>query len=324
MRFLSALLSCMAIATIGGAQAQEASFPNKPVKMVVPFTAGSPTDTVARVYSEKLSQRLGQPVVIDNRPGAGGLVASQAMLGAPHDGYTLLFVSSSHAINPALNDKLSYDTARDFAGIALVATSPSVVLVKPDSGMRTLRDFIALAKSKPGKMNYGSAGIGSAVHFSSINLLEKADIKLEHIPYKGGQEAAVEVMAGRVDVAMPPIVAAIALINSGQLRALAVTSAQRAPLLPDVPTAHEAGLPGYEYGIWFALVSSSKVPAPIIKKLAEEIHHVSQLKEVKEKLASLGLIPLAVYQKDFDAFIKSEIDRHKALAKAAGVKVKSD
>jgi tripartite-type tricarboxylate transporter receptor subunit TctC len=300
--------------------AQEAHYPSKAIRILVPFSAGALTDVIARMYAEKLTQRLGQPVVVENRPGSGGILASQTMLTAPADGYTLQMVSSSHAVNPTLYSKLPYDTLRDIAGVALVASSPSVIITNPSLGVKTLRDLIAMAKQRPGKLNYGSAGVGAATHLVGEYLRSEAQIDIVHIPYKGVQEAVTEVMAGRIELAFPPIALAMNQMRAGKVLGLAVTSAERSPLMPDVPTAQEAGLPGFEYSIWYAFVAPAKVPRPILERLAKEMEQITAMPEVRDKMIAMGLTPKAVVLHDFDNYIQSEVDKLGRLVKVSGAK----
>lgn len=318
VKSIGALLLGLLLA--GATQAEDVRYPQHAVKILVPFSAGALTDIVARLYAERLSPRLGQPVVVENRPGSGGVVASQAVLGAAPDGHTLLFVSSAHAVNPSFYPNLPYDTRRDFSGIALVAMSPSLVIVAPTLGVKTLADLISYAKRNPGALNFGSAGAGSATHLGGEYLRAQAQIDMVHIPYKGVQEAVAEVMAGRIHIAFPPIALALAQVRAGRVQALAVTSAQRTPLLPDVPTAREAGLGGFEYGIWYALVAPSKTPRATLDLLAGNVRQITELPEIRERMFSQGLIPQSLYLKEFDAYIAAEIDKLGRLVKASGAK----
>ncbi len=316
----SALFVVLALFAASTALAQD-RYPSRPVKVLVPFVPGALTDVVARLYAERLSTRLGQPFVVENRPGSGGVVASQAMLAAPADGYTVQVVSSSHAVNPSLYaGKLPYDTLKDIAGVAHVASSPSLVVVRNDLGAKTLGELVALAKRQPGKLNYGSAGVGAATHLVGEYLRAQAGIDIVHIPYKGVNEAVTEVMAGRIDVAYPPIALALQQAKSGKLAALAVTSAERSPLLPEVPTAQEAGLKGFEYAIWYAFVAPAKVPGPILEQLAREVRAAGDAPEIREKMIAQGLIPRFIGTREFDAYIKAEIDKLGDVVRASGAK----
>lgn len=300
--------------------AQDGRYPAKGIRMLVPFSPGALTDVIARMYAEKMSARLGQSVVVENRPGSGGILASQAMLAAPADGYTVQMVSSSHVVNPTLYAKLPYDTQRDIAGVALVASSPSVVVVSPALGVKNLRELVALAKQRPGSLNYGSAGIGAATHLVGEYLRAQAQVDMVHVPYKGVQEAVAEVMAGRIQVAFPPIALAMNQMKAGKVIGLAVTGVERSSLMPEVPTAQESGLAGFEYSIWYALVAPAKVPRAALDILAREVQQVTALPEVRERMVNQGLIPKNLLLAEFDAYIGAEIDKMGRLVKASGAK----
>ncbi len=316
LTWLAALAAALALPL----HAQDDKYPSKPVRILVPFSAGALTDTLARMYAEKLSQRLGQPVVVENRPGSGGIPAMQAMLAAPADGYIFQMVSSAHAVNPTLFSKLPYDTLRDTAGVALVASSPTVAVVNPQQGVGTLPEFIARAKSKTGQMNYGSAGIGSSTHLVAEYLRKEAGIDLVHVPYKGVQEAVTEVMAGRIDVAFPPIALAMMQMKAGRIVGIAQTGPERSALIPDVPTAQEAGLKGFDYSIWYALIAPARTSRPIMERIAKEIRAISALPEVRERMQAQGLVPRVLVLDEFDRYIRAEVDKQGALVKASGAK----
>jgi len=294
------------------------AYPSKPVRIIVPFSAGALTDVIARIYAEKLGAELGQTFVVENKPGVGGVVASQALLNGPADGYALMFVSSSHAVNPSLQAKLPYDTRKDFAGVALIASSPTVVAVRPDLPARTLQDLIALARKEPGKLNFGSAGAGSATHLVGAYLAGEADIEMTHIPYKGVQEAVAEAMAGRIDVAFPPIALALPQLQAGKIRALAVTGPQRSPLLPDVPTVAESGIKGFDYSIWYGAVAKAGTPRPVLEKLAAAIRKIGKMPDVQKQLNNQGLVADDLQLDTFDRYIDKEIDKLGGIVKASG------
>ncbi|VTU25730.1 Argininosuccinate lyase [Variovorax sp. PBL-H6] len=320
--FIAAVAAAGLGASLPGA-AQSATpppwMPAKPVRIIVPFTAGALTDIIARIYADKLAQPLGQSVVVENRPGAGGVSASQMLLSQPADGHTMLFVSSAHAANPALKLKLPYDTEKDFSGLALLASSPSLVVVREDHPAKTLAEFVAAARKKPKEMTYGSAGVGAATHLTGAYFAAEEGIELLHIPYKGVQEAVNEVIAGRLDTAFPPIALAQAFIKSGRLRALAVTSPQRSPSMPEVPTVAELGVPGFDSSIWYALVMSAKTPKPIMESLAAQFVKVTEMPEVAEKLKSQGLIASRLTLGDFDRMISADIKKTAKLVQASGI-----
>ena len=314
------IASLAAAAAVPSAQADDAKYQSHPIKIVVPFSAGALTDTLARVYAEQLTKRLGQPVVVENRPGSGGISAMMTMLNAPADGYTLQMVSSAHTVNPTLFRKLPYDTLKDVSGVALIASSPTVAVVNPKLGVKTLPEFIKLAQSKPGSINYGSAGLGSSTHLVAEYLRKEAGIQMTHVPYKGVQEAVTEVLAGRIDIAFPPVAIALPQVKAGALVAIAQTGSQRSPMLPDVPTVQEAGLKGFDYSIWYALLAPSKTPKPILQRLAKEVKEISAMPEIREKLSLQGVVPQDLYLDDFDRFIRADVQKQGALVKMSGAR----
>ena len=298
--------------------AQE-SWPTKPIKILIPFSPGALTDVIARMYGVELSKKLGVPVVIENIAGAGGVTAGKMLKSMPADGYTLMFVSSGHAVNPGLKKELPFNTLKDFSGVALVASSPALIIVSANSQFKTLGDLIEYAKKNPGKLNYGSAGIGSATHLAGEYFLMETNSKLTHIPYKGVQEAVSEVYAQRIDTAFPPIALALPFINDGRIRALANTGARRSNLLPNVPTVSESGYKDYDYRIWYGFVMRSNSPANITEKLANEIKQISMNPEIVSKFQSQGLEPADLYLDIFDKYIGSEINKFGKIIKAAGI-----
>ena len=314
------LAATLAAAAIPAAHAQDAKYPTHPIKIVVPFSAGALTDTLARVYADQLTKRLGQPVIVENKPGSGGISAMMTMLNAPADGYTLQMVSSAHTVNPTLFTKLPYDTLKDVSGVALIASSPTVAVVNPKLGVKTLPEFIKLAKSRPNAINYGSAGLGSSTHLVAEYLRKEAGIQMTHVPYKGVQEAVTEVLAGRIDIAFPPVAIALPQVKAGGLVAIAQTGSQRSPMLPDVPTVQEAGLKGFDYSIWYALLAPSKTPKPILQRLAKEVKEISATPEIREKLALQGVVPQDLYLDDFDRFIRADVEKQGALVKLSGAR----
>jgi tripartite-type tricarboxylate transporter receptor subunit TctC len=315
------LLLASAGAIVGVASGRAAAQANaQTTRIFVPFSAGALTDIIARIYADKLTPLLGQPVIVENRPGAGGVTATQALATAPADGHTWLFVSSAHATNPALRLKLPYDTEKDFSGLALIASSPSVVVVNASHPAKSLQEFLAIAKRTPGAMSFGSAGIGAATHLAGEYFMAETGAKLLHVPYKGVQEAVSAVVGGQLDTAFPPIALALSLIKSGRLRALAVTSPERVAVMPDTPTMAEQGFAKYDSSIWYALVLSSAVPKPVMEQLAAKVREVSNQPDVIEKLRSQGLIPKQLVLRDFDKFIADEIRLIDRLVKASGYK----
>lgn len=299
--------------------AAEGGFPTKAIRIVVPFSAGALTDLIARIYAAQLSPMLGQPVVVENKPGAGGITASQYVLNAPADGHTLLFVSSAHAANPALRKNLPYRTEKDFAGLALLATSPSLVVVPATHPAKTLEDLIQGGKQRPGSLTYGSAGVGSATHLAGEYFRSEAGLQMVHVPYKGVQEAVTGVAAGQLDLAFPPIALALAMLKAGRVRALAVTSPERIHAMPDLPTVAEKGFPGYDSSIWYALVASAATPKPVMDRLAKDVLRTSAMPEVADKLRSQGLLLEKLTLAQFDAFIERDIRKLAALVRNSGI-----
>ena len=316
---LPTALACALLAAAGAAGAQD-NFPNKPIRMLVPFSAGSTTDFVARMLGQKMTERWGQQVVVDNRPSAGGVIASETLLAAPPDGYTLMLVSIGHAVNASLYSKLPYDTVRDFAGITLVTDTPTVLVVTPSLGLKTVKDLIDLAKSKPGQMNYASAGIGSGAHINAEQFKLATGINVVHVPFKGTPEALTNVIGGSVTFFFSPITGAVTLVKGGKIGALAVSTKERSPVLPDLPSAAEVGVPGFEFNLWTGLVGPGKLPKDVKDKLNKEAVAILGLPEVKERMLTQGATPHPMSPPQFDAFIKSEVERLAKVVKAAGAK----
>jgi tripartite-type tricarboxylate transporter receptor subunit TctC len=300
------------------AQAQEA-FPGKPIHIIVPFTAGSATDIIARVLGERLSAAFGQPVIVENRPGAGGTIGITQLAKAAPDGTTLGVVSTGHVVNDTLYKDLQYDTLGDFAGVAPLASLPSVLMVPPDPGVRRVADLVALAKSRPGELNYATAGIGSASHINSEKFCLAAGISVMHIPLKGTPEILNETMGGRVQMAWAPLVSAIGAIKDGKVVALAVSTPARSPTLPDVPTIAEAGYPDAEFNFWVGLLAPAKTPREIVNRLNAEIGKALKQPEVRSRLANLGAEPMFMTAEQFDAFLAQEHDTLGKVMRKAGV-----
>ncbi len=313
---LPALLAGLLLA--GSAMAQ--GFPTKPVKFIVPFTAGSGTDIIARSVAEAMAKGLGQPIVIENRPGAGGTIAAAAVAKGEADGHTVLVHSSGHALNPAIYPNLPYDTLKDLTGITPLASLPNVMVVSPQRGWKTVADVVAAAKAKPGALNYASAGQGSATHLNAEKFKLQAGIDAVHVPFRGTPEAISDVIGGRNDWFFAPLASALPLIKDGKLQALAVSTPQRAAALPQVPTTVEAGVPGSDYIFWVGLIVPSATPPAAMKRLHEEALKALDNPEVKERLAKLGADPLPMAQDRFNAFIRSEMETAARIAKAANLK----
>jgi tripartite-type tricarboxylate transporter receptor subunit TctC len=317
-RLLFALAALLALVP---ATAWAQAWPTKqPIRVIVPFTAGSATDIIARTVMEQVSTQFGQVIVVENRVGAGGTLGIGAVARAEPDGYTLLVHSTSFAVTATTYSNPGYDARRDFAAVTALASLPNVLVVPPNK-YATLKDLVAAAKANPDKLNYASAGAGSAAHLNAERLLMAAGIKVQHIPFKGGPEALTEIMAGRVDFYFIPLPPARGLIQGGRLGVLAVSGSRRASALPDVPTTIEAGFPDSDYNFWVGLWAPAATPKDIVEKLNAETVKALQHPAVKEKIANVGGDPMSMKPAEFDAFVRQEIDINAALVKAAGVQV---
>lgn len=302
-----------------GALAQK-EFPVRPVRMIVAFTAGSETDFFARVVGQKMSERWGQQVVVDNRPGAGGTVAGAIVANAPSDGHTLFMNSMAHAMVPAIYSRLPYDAERGFAGISQIAGVPNVLAVAPSLGVKSVKDLIALAKQKPGQITFGSAGIGSGMHINGEQFRFAADINVTHVPYKGGPEAVSDTLGGRIHYLFSPMGLGLPLIRDRKLIALAVSTAARSPALPDVPTVAEAALPGFEFDTWYGLFAPGKTPRPLITLISTEAARVMALPDIRERFSVRGAVPKSSTPEVFEAFVRAEALKLGKIVRAAGVK----
>ena len=290
-------------------------WPSKPVRMVVPFAPGGSTDVLARMLGQKLSERWGQPVVIENKAGAGGNVGADLVAKSSGDGYTLLMASGSIAINPSIYKKMPFDTKKDLLPITNVAGGPMMVVVPDRSPAKTLQDLIAMAKDKPGKLNFGSAGVGSQVHLAGENFANAAGISITHVPYKGESAGYNDLIAGQIDLMVGNFAAASALLGQGRLRALAVTSKERAVQLSDIPTVSESGLPGFENTGWFGLLAPAGTPADVIAKVQRDTAAVMAETETKARLFVQGMTPIANTPSEFSATIDSEMVRWATVVK---------
>jgi tripartite-type tricarboxylate transporter receptor subunit TctC len=316
----SALATALGQACVAAAADAATDYPNRPIRVVIGFSAGSTVDVSARVIGQKLTESWKQQVVPDNRPSAGGIIAAQTVARATPDGYTLLSVSASHAVAPAMYSKLPYDTARDFAGITTTVSVPAILIVSPSLGVKTVKDLIALAKAKPGEITFSSGGIGSATHFSAELFQSLAGIKVQHVPYKGIPEAVSEAMQGRVQFMLSPASNAMPFIKQGKLVALGVSPAKRLAVLPNVPTLAESGVPGYDWQTWFGLLAPARTPRPIIAKLNQEVTRILNLAESKERWNALGADPVPIAPEAFDKFVVEQIALFTKLARAANIK----
>ena len=314
MKLLALLLAALA------APALAQTYPTKPVRLIISFTPGSSTDIIGRAVAAKLQEVWSQPVVAENRPGAGGTVGSEFVVRSDPDGYTLLANSSAHAANPGMYKELRYDTMRDFVNLALLGGGPNVLMVGPGTGWKTLKDFVDAAKSAPGKLNFSSAGMGSGTHFNLEKLKLALGIDVQHIPYKGTPEAIGDTIAGRVCCYWAPLNAALPHVNGGKALALAVSSAQRSPLLPNVPSVAEQGYPGFDYTLWVGLWGPAKIPPEVAAKINKDVNAALASPDLRERLTKLGTVPGNLTIPQFTDFVRKEIEETKTILQAAGIK----
>jgi tripartite-type tricarboxylate transporter receptor subunit TctC len=308
---------CTGVA-VAGLPAAHADFPDRPIRIVVPFTPGGSTDILARMIGQKLTEAWSQNVVVENRPGANGVVGAEVTARANPDGHTLLMVAIGHAINPMLQKKLPYDTERDFQPISLTAILPLMVTVHPSLKASTVQDLIALAKSRP--VTYGSGGIGSSQHLAAELINTMAKIRMTHVPYKGGNQGLQDLIGGHLDVMPQTILSAAPHIKAGKLRAIAVTTSKRNAAWPDVPTVSESGLNGYESLAWYGIVGPAKLPQPVLTKLSAETIKATRSSDMQAALVKQGAEPVGNTPREFAAFIRSEMTKYARVIKEAGVK----
>jgi len=311
-------LSLIALFAAGASVAQD--YPSRPVRMVVPFSPGGSTDTLARIVGQKLTERSGQPVIIENRAGAGGHIGAEQVAKSAPDGYTLLLGGVPHAISASLYSKLPYDLARDLAAIAEVASFPSAIVLHPSLPANSVKELIALARARPGQLSFGSAGIGSPNHLSLELFQAMAGVRMVHVPYKGSGQLVGDLLAGQVQLASMGLPVAVPHVQSSKLRAIAVTGAARSPLLPEVPTVSEAGLPGFEVTSWYGVFGPAGLPADIVVKLNSEIGSAVTAPDVKERLAALGAEPSVKAPDQFARYVRQEITKWAKVVKDSGAK----
>jgi tripartite-type tricarboxylate transporter receptor subunit TctC len=316
-----ALLASGAAVAVLPAFAQDA-YPSKPIRMVVPYPPGGASDVTARLIGQKVTEAWGQQVVIDNRPGANGIVALEHVAKQPPDGYTLLLANlGPNAINPAIYAKLPYDPVKDFAPVTLTTLVPQVLVVAPTFEAKTLKDLLDFARSNPGKLNYGNGGNGSSNHLGVELMASLAGVSLTAVPYKGDAQAMTDAMSGQVAMTLPTVVAATPHIRSGKLRPLAVGTKTRVASLPDVPTMQEAGVPGYESFSWGGVMAPAGTPAPVVNRLHAEFVRILRLPDMQEKLAALGATVSAAGPAEFAAFLQAEIRKWDGVAKRANIRL---
>jgi tripartite-type tricarboxylate transporter receptor subunit TctC len=289
--------------------------------MLVPFAPGSQTDILARWIGEKITEKSGHQVVVDNRPSAGGTIASQYVLAANPDGHTLMMVSTGHAGNATLYSKLPYDTIRDFAGVTRVASVPNLLIVSPSLGPKTVKELIAYAKARPGQINFSSAGIGSGTQINGEMFRLAAGFEATHVPFKGAVDSLNDAMTGRVQFTFSPVLVSMGQVKAGKALALAVSTAKRSAMFPEVPTVAEAALPGFDYDQWYGLLAAAKTPRPLVNQANREVVRVLNLPDIKERMLTQGATPTPTTPEEFDAYIRSEVKRFAKILIAAGAKI---
>lgn len=318
-RWFRTAVCAVAMATAASAALAEPAFPTKPVHIFVPYAAGGAVDVLTRTLGEVVSKQWGQSVVVENRPGAGGVIASQAVATSAPDGYTLIMVASGHATNPFLYPKIPYDTFKDFTPVSLLASSPNILLVRADSPFKTVGDLIAAARAKPGSLSFAHAGSGTSTHMAGELLKSLAKIDLNGIPYKGGAPAINDLLGGQIPMSFNNGHESVGQLQAGTVRALAVTTASRAPFLPDVPSMSEA-VPGYDTGVWWGLLGPAGIPEDVLVKLSHDFVAALNTDAVKERLGKLGALPIGSTPQQFDARIHADYDKWGPVIKAAGMK----
>jgi tripartite-type tricarboxylate transporter receptor subunit TctC len=310
----------IAVALLSTAALAQGAYPSKPVRIFVPYPPGGAVDIVARTLGDQLGKRWGQSVVIENRPGAGGIIAEQALAQSPPDGYTLIVVANGHALNGYFYAKLPYDPFKDFTSISLIGSSPNMLLVRADSPFKSVGDVIAAARAKPGQLSYGHAGNGTSPHLAGELFKYMAKVDITAVPYKGGAPSLTDLIGGHIPLSFNNIPESIGQVKAGAVRPLGVTTAARSPVLPNVPTIAEAALPGYDTGVWWGFLAPAGLPADVKAKLAQDCAEVVQVPAVREKLLQLGATPIGSSPEVFAKFIRAEYEKWGPVIKAAGIK----
>jgi tripartite-type tricarboxylate transporter receptor subunit TctC len=324
-KFAGAFLSAMIAGSFAASHAAErgpetqTSYPVKPIRLIVAQATGGNSDFVARLYAQRLGERFGQQVVVDNRPGAGGVIGTELVVNALPDGYTLLLAPTAHSTNPTLIKKLPYDTRRDLKSVSLLALGPNLLVVNSAIPARTVKELIAIARAQPGKLNFASSGIASAPHLAGEYFKHLAGIDIQHVAYKGASAAMVAISTGESDMSFASMPSALPLVRAGKLRMIAVTGTARWPALPEVPTVAESGLPGFETSNWQGLFAPAKTSADIVDRLHREVAAVAKMPDVRERMMTDGLEPLGTTPKELDEHIAREIAKWAKVAKAAGL-----
>jgi len=315
----AALLALACVTVTAGAQAQGGGYPVKPIRLIVPYVAGGPSDLFARAVGQLLTEAWGQPVVIDNRPGASGNVGVLASVRSPADGYTLNTVSIAFAVSPAMDSKLGYDPVKDLAPVSLLASINNILVVHPTVPVKSVKELIAFAAARPGQVTFASGGAGGAQHLAGELFSNLANVKMTHIPYKGSAPGVTALIGGETMIGFADMVITLPHVKSGRLRALAVTGSQRSSLMPDLPTIAESGLPGYSVTAWFGLLAPAATPADIVTRISAEIQKGFKTAQMRERFSAMGADPVGNSPGQFAAFLKTEMAKWAKLVKAAGI-----
>lgn len=319
IKFNVRLAAAFAAALLLGMPVANAAFPEKPIRLVVPFSPGGGTDLIARTLAVEMAKELGQPVVVENKPGAGTLIGTDMVAKSAPDGYTLVVSSIAHSVNPSIMAKIPYSTEKDFTPVSMIANSPNILVVRPDSPYKSLKDVMAAAAANPGKLTYASPGNGTSSHLAGALFADMAKIKLQHVPYKGSGPALTDLLGGQVDVLFATAGSVGGFLESGKLKALAVTSADRSSAYPAVPTVAESGVPGYVMNGWYGFYAPAGTPADVVQKLNAATRKAAASEVFKNKVLSEGLVIHTGTPAEFDAFVQGEIVRWAKLVKVAGI-----
>jgi tripartite-type tricarboxylate transporter receptor subunit TctC len=320
---LAQLVTVGVLMAFAGSAAAQQAYPNKPIRFITPYPPGGGTDILARLVGQKLTEGWSQQVFVDNRPGGNTIIGSEALIRSPPDGYTIMVVTTAHAIQPSLIPYLPYDTVKDFAAVATVSSSEYFLVLHPSVPANNLQEFIALAKSKPGQLNFSSSGSGGGPHLASEMFSIMAGVKLQHVPYKGGGPALTALVAGQVQALFFTPIATLANIKSGRIKAIAISGETRLSGLPQIPTFTEAGLPGLDVKSWYGILAPVGTPTGIIEKLSTEFARILAMPDFKEKLDSLGMAPFFSTPEQFAALIKADMARYAKIIKAANIKMEN-
>jgi len=310
----------LAAAVFSGAALAQ-SYPSRPIHFIVPYPAGGPLDTIARLLGQKVSENVKQPVIVENKPGAGGNIGADFVAKSPPDGYAILMGAvATHAINPTLYANIPYDPVRDFAPITQVASTPNVLVVNPSIPVSNVKEFVAYAKANPGKLNFGSGSTGSAGHLAGELFKSMAGVDMTHIPYKGAAPAMQDLIGGQIQLMFDNLASALTQVRAGKVKALAVTTAKRSNLAPDLPTIAESGLPGFDISTWFGIFAPGGTPPEVVARLNTEFTRALAMPDIREKMLNLGAEPVSSTPEQFAAYIRSEAEKYARVVKASGAK----